>query len=264
MDNKRTRVVLSFDDGRGDNYRIAVEELLPRNLKATFNITTGYINGNISEKDAPCENPPLTVGDVQELGKYEEFEIAGHGHKHLNTLEDWKKGIDVLTDWLGNKWKKDDCIGIASPHSGMSTEAVRMLQNELDDMKIKYVRIGLSNQKELLQRIINKLAGKLKSKQLFYWANKKSIRTIGNDLVVYSIPVLHTHTIEQIIYTIEKAISKKQDVVLMFHSILKKGEEFYDSMWTWDYEKFVQLCDYLVKLRSQQKIEISTTMDTFM
>ena len=87
----------------GGNYRIAAEELLPRNLKATFNITTGYINGNINEKDAPCENPPLTVDDVRELGKYEEFEIAGHGHEHLNTLEDWKKGIDVLTDWLGSE-----------------------------------------------------------------------------------------------------------------------------------------------------------------
>lgn len=264
MDNRRTRVILSFDDGRGDNYRMAVEELLPRNLKATFNITTGYVCKTIHDIATPCENQPLSVDNVRELGKYEEFEIAGHGHEHRNTLEDWKKGIEVLTDWLGNEWKKKSYVGIASPHSGMSQKAVKKLQSELDNMKIKYVRIGLLNQREFWQRIVNKLAGKLKSKKLFYWANKKSLRVVGNDIVVYSIPVLHEHTTEQIVYTIEKAIAKEKDVVLMFHSILKQGEEFYDSMWTWDYNKFVELCDYLVQLRNEKKIDVSTTMDAFM
>ena len=41
------KVVLSFDDGRRDNYRAAFEILKPLELPATFNITIGYILRNI-------------------------------------------------------------------------------------------------------------------------------------------------------------------------------------------------------------------------
>lgn len=263
MEDRKTKVILSFDDGRGDNYRVAMEELLPRNLKATFNITTGYVNGDIDKNNIPCENTSMSIDNVIELGGYNEIEIAGHGHEHLNTLEDWKKGIDILANWLGNKWARNEGIGIASPHSQMSASAIRAMSEELEQLNIRYVRIGLSNQMDTKQRIISKLAREIKSNKLFYLPIANSLQKLDGDMVVFSVPIVHAHTVAQIKYTIDKAVYKQKDIVIMFHSIVKKNEDYYDNMWSWDYSKFVELCDYLVELRKQNQIRVTTTMEAF-
>lgn len=263
MRKNKTRIVLSFDDGRGDNYRAAMEELLPRGLKATFNITTGYINGDINKDRVPCENPPMSIYNVKELGRHNEFEIAGHGHEHLNTLEDWAKGIDCLAGWLGAEWGKGYGIGIASPHSQMPAGVIREARNELNGINVRYVRIGLPNQRKLLQRVISKTAREIKSKFLFYLPITGSLQKLGRDMVVFSIPIAHAHTVEQIKFTIEKAYLKQKDLVLMFHSIVKPGEDYYGDMCSWDYFKFVELCDYLVGLREQDKVSVTTTVENF-
>lgn len=263
MENRKTRVVLSFDDGRGDNYRVAMEELLPRNLKATFNITTGYVSGAIDENSTPCENPPLSIENVKELSRHKEFEIAGHGHEHLNTLEDWGMGIKLLNEWIGENWDSNN-VGVASPHCQIAAATIRSLEKELEQMNVRYVRIGLENQAKIGQRIISKLAREICSEKLFYLPITNSLEHLGMDKIVYSVPILHTHTVKQITYTIDKAISKQKDVVLMFHSIVKPDEDYYDSMWSWDYYKFTELCDYLVQLRNQNKVDVTTTMEAFM
>ena len=109
-----TRVVLSFDDGRRDNFRVAMEELVKRKLPATFNITSGYIEKTI-ELDELCPNEPMTVEEVVELSKNSNFEIAGHGYAHLNTIEDWEKGIHVLKKWLGNEYFSEGYV-VSSQH----------------------------------------------------------------------------------------------------------------------------------------------------
>lgn len=263
MNTSKIKIILSFDDGRKDNYRVAMEELLPRNLKATFNITTGYIAGDISKDSAPCDNPPMSVENVIELAGYTGFEIAGHGHEHSNTLEDWKKGINILADWLGDKWGRNGGIGIASPHSQMTVDMINEREKELERLNIRYVRIGLSDQRNILQRVVSKTARETKSKELFYLSAVNSLQRLGEDMVVYSIPVGNVHTVEQIKYTIDKASSKQKDVVLMFHSIVKSGEDYYDSMFSWDYFRFVELCDHLVELRNQNIIDVTTTLEHF-
>ena len=44
---EKIRIVLSFDDGRRDNYRVAKELLEANEIPATFNITSGYLEGKI-------------------------------------------------------------------------------------------------------------------------------------------------------------------------------------------------------------------------
>lgn len=260
--NKTTRISLSFDDGRLDNYRVVKEVLLLRNLKATFNITTAYIENIIANNLFQCPNSPLSIDNIKELNDYEIFEIAAHGHNHINTIEDWKSGIDKLKLWLGNEWHNHG-IGIASPNCGITPKEIRNLYSSLSDMNILYVRIGLINQFNLLQRIIGYLARKTKNRFLFYLAVKNSLDILGKNRYVYSIPVLKEHTIEQIKYTIDKTIKHKKDCILMFHSIVKPDEEYYDSMWSWDYNKFIQLCDYLVDLQNKNQIEVIKTKEAF-
>lgn len=262
MHNNKSRIILSFDDGRYDNYRVAKEILLPRKLSATFNITTGYIEKNIKKSNMPCKNPALSIDNVIELGNYSQFEIAGHGHKHLNTIEDWKKGIGELKNWLGDNWL-DNGVGIASPHSKISRQQIKENMEELKQLNIIYVRVALKNQFHFTQRCISKLGRISHSKYLFNLPIQSSINRIGNDICIYSVPILHEHTVEQIKYTIERAIKSNKDCVFMLHSILKPEEPFYDSMWAWDYMKFVELSNILEELRDQGMIDVVRSIDAF-
>lgn len=258
----KSKIVLSFDDGRVDNYQIATDVLLPRYLKATFNITTAYLNGGILSNNRPCVNPPMQISELKELASHHEFEIAGHGNNHSNTIADWKEGIQILKDWLGEQWYTEG-IGIASPHSKISNQDILKLEKVLKEMNVIYIRTGLANQSCLVQRVISRLARVTGSEIGFVLPIENSLQTIGHQVYIHSIPILHQHSLRQLTYLIDKCIEKKKDCVFMFHSIIKPNEKFYDSLWSWDYYKFLKLCDYLVELRNRNLIDIITTREAF-
>ena len=87
MKKEKGSVCLSFDDGRGDNRYIAEKILLPMNIPATFNITTGYVDGSCGPADRPSIKKPMTIDDVRWIAEHNIFEIAMHGDEHKNTLE---------------------------------------------------------------------------------------------------------------------------------------------------------------------------------
>ena len=259
---KTSRIVLSFDDGRKDNYRAACNILVPRGLKATFNITTGYIQGNIGKDLCPCPNPPMSVQEIRNLYKSDLFEIAGHGYAHMNTLVDWENGITDLKKWLGSEWDKYG-IGIASPHCSITQREIVERKKELEKLSVRYVRIGLKNQTNFYQRLVSKAAMKTRSKVLFIHPIKTSLAKIGKDRCVYSIPILHAHTLEQVIYLVDYAVAKNLDCIFMFHSILEWNMPYYEDMFSWDYERFTGLCEYLVCLRDKGQIKNIRNIDLF-
>lgn len=90
---KKCCISLSFDDGRDDNFSIVLPILEKYGIKATFNITTGYIDGEL--KNMPSPRSAMTweqVNIIREKG----HEIAGHGHMHLNTTDDITMGAKLL------------------------------------------------------------------------------------------------------------------------------------------------------------------------
>lgn len=255
-----TRVVLSFDDGRRDNFRVAMEELVKRKLPATFNITSGYIEKTI-ELDELCPNEPMTVEEVVELSKNSNFEIAGHGYAHLNTIEDWEKGIHVLKKWLGNEYFSEG-YGVASPHSVVTNAWITNSFENREESNIKYIRTGLKNQFTLMQRGISKVARLTGDCKLMYAPIKESLKHIPeNSLLCYSVPILNPHSYKQVEYIIDKTIQKNGDIILMLHSILKNGEEFYDDLYSWDYDKFVKLCDYLYRQQKRGLLKVETNLN---
>lgn len=255
-----TRVVLSFDDGRKDNYIAATEILQKSNLPATFNITSGYIEKTIP-LDNLCPNEPMSLEEVINLSKVPIFEIAGHGYAHLNTIEDWDKGIKKLTEWLSPGYFEHG-YGIASPHSGVTDSWVSCNIGSTYKSDIKYIRTGLKNQSAITQRGVSKIARMTGSRMLMYAPIKESVLPIeSNKLLCYSVPVLNPHTYEQIRYIIDKTVQKKGDIILMLHSILKKGESYYDDLYSWDYDKFAKLCEYLCEMRSKGIIDVKRNID---
>ena len=77
----------------------------------------------------------------------------------------------------------------------------------------------------------------------------------------YSVPILNPHSYKQVEYIIDKTIQKNGDIILMLHSILKNGEEFYDDLYSWDYDKFVKLCDYLYRQQKRGLLKVETNLN---
>lgn len=257
---RKSRVVLSFDDGRADNYRLARDVLLKKKIPAVFNITTGYIDRTIPAEHAPCKNPGMSVEDILQLKQWG-FEIAGHGDRHENTAADIRRGIAKLHLWLDGGCRTD--VGFASPHSGMDESGTAVLKPVLDQIGISYVRTGVRDPKALLLRCIRKAAQLAKSVRLYQAGFRNSLERVGSRYVSHSIPVMHKTTLQQVQGIIRLAVLEKKDCVLMFHSILKKGEMYYEDTWSWDYDDFAALCDWLVTMRQKEKLKTVSAMEAF-
>ena len=255
-----TRIVLSFDDGRKDNIEVAIPILKKYELKATFNIATGYVDGTIPKNLIPCANPPMSIPDVIKLHS-EGHEIASHGNNHMNTVEDIKIGLEKLRKWfeVDNNYK----WGFASPRSDLSITEVMNGSDEYRKMNIQYVRIGIDESYTACKKILRKVANITKSKYLYYRVFEKCLMdsTMQGRFVINSIPVMNGATITQLDYLIKKAIEKNKDCVLMLHSIVNKGDAYERDTWSWSREKFEILCKSLSKMQMDGKIEVCTNIE---
>lgn len=257
---EKTRIVLSFDDGRRDNYRVAKVLLEANKIPATFNITSGYLERKVPIEEL-CPNEALTLEELIELSQCPYFEIAGHGYAHLNTVEDWHLGMVKLEEWLSPGYFAEG-YGIASPHSELTRTDLSLFQNNHQLKGLRYIRTGLANQRAFGQRLISKIARATGNRELMYFPVSGSFKRIEkNTFLHYSLPVLYPHSFEQVQYCIEKLVQRGGDLILMFHSILKKGEPYYNDLHSWDYQKFEQLCKYLIEKQDKGIILLQRNID---
>ena len=254
-----TKIVFSFDDGRKDNYSVAFEVLVKNYISATFNITTDYINGNINEGKLPCTNEALSKDEVLKLASNSHFEIAGHGKKHSNECENLINGVKELRDWLPQK----NINGIASPYSQAKVEDLLSHKTEYERNNISYIRLGdrittFKFLKKILRKV-NRMFFHIPF--IFTWVHEESFFSEADNFILYSVPILKNDTVDEVLALVKKAVKKDKNLILMFHSILKKGEPEYDSNWTWDWEKFCNLIERLNKMQTSDIIKITTTQD---
>ena len=153
-----------------------------------------------------------------------------------------------------------DIIGIASPHSELSADEVLSQRSVYEKMGVEYVRIGPGATYSGLNRVAGKLSRMTKSKGAFLKAYSGINEHISGSFVLLSVPVLHDHSLSQVKALIEKNRDAGTDVILMFHSILKHGEEYYDDPWSWDYNDFKELALWA---RDAEGIEVVTTRQAF-
>lgn len=257
---EKTRIVLSFDDGRRDNYRVAKELLEVNEIPATFNITSGYLERKIPIEGL-CPNEALTLEELIELSQCPCFEIAGHGYAHLNTVKDWHLGMVKLEEWLSSGYFAEG-YGVASPHSELTRTDLSLFQNNNQLKGLRYIRTGLANQRAFGQRLMSKLARATGNRELMYFPVRGNFKRIEkNTFLHYSLPILYPHSFEQVQYCIEKLVKRGGDLILMFHSILKKGEPYYNDLHSWDYQKFEQLCKYLIDVQDKGMILLQRNID---
>ncbi len=223
MMNKAT-IIFSIDDGRKDMYRLAKDILIPKKVPATLNITTN--DAFFGDRLTPISNDELL-----EIGQCPFLEIANHADMHSNEYDDIRKGFEVLCDWFGYDTEKP--IGFASPYSQMTMEYAKEHIEELNKLGVKYVRTSKED-----------------------GFNKEE-----DVLALTSYAVRNEMPVEDLKELAMEAVGNKDCLIYLFHSVLKPGEKNYENDWSYDFDKFEELVDYILQLQKEGKVEIMTTMD---
>ena len=250
-------IALSFDDGRKDNYDFALPILEKYKLVATFNIATAYVDGSISKEDIPCLNPAMSISNVQSLYK-KGHEIACHGDSHKNDIDDIRRGYYKLSKWL--EWNEGYKPGFASPNSKMSIDDINSRLNEYKK-GFSYMRISSYKKDMLVTRFIRKIAYISGNCNLYNIAYSNNIGALKDGFIAVSVPIMHKVTMEQVKSIIVYAKQQNKDCILMFHSILPKGEDFYEDTWSWDAVKFDELCSWLKEMQDNHVFDVVKTYE---
>lgn len=254
------KIVLSFDDGRRDNYRVAKEILEPMGIPATFNITTGYIKRDIDEKAKPSSHEPMTEEEVVDLWNNPLFEIAGHGYRHDNDVENLISGINELRKVYH---EGGEMLGIASPHSEFDLSILNKNKVTFEQNGIKYLRISNDyTNYGIIKRIVRRLNRILKVPYLYYWTNKDAIMT-EQSFLLHSVPIIRDTTLREVKYFIDQVEREDAVCIFMLHSILKPKEDYYNDLFSWDYDKFGSLCAFLSDEAKMNRLDIIKTVDIF-
>ena len=257
---KKAYISFSFDDGRIDNYTIAYPILKKHQLPATFNITTGFVEGKF-EKGALTYADPMTVDMVKGIYQDSTMEIAGHGYWHKNTFEDILQGKKELERHLEIN-DKSIISGFASPGTGLNRNYYFAHKDELTSEGIQYVRLSLRYLSHpQIKTFIRKVSRVLPFPFLYKWAYLDTLMDSIEDDLIYSVPVLSSISISQLRSLIKGAIRRKKICVLMFHSIVEDG----DIRDHWDYErsKFEELCRYLAEAQQKGLLEVVTSKKAY-
>lgn len=254
-----TKIVLSFDDGRKDNLRVVRDICLKENIPATFNITTDYVSEQLLDDEKPCNNVPMDKESLCNIANNSFIEIAGHGKKHSNECENLINGVNELREWLPNR----TINGIASPYSQAIVSELVRDKDVYCKNGISYIRLGdritsFCYVKKVLRKL-NRMFFHLPF--IFSWVHEQTFVSKNDDFILYSVPILKRDTVDEVIALVKNAVKKDKSVILMFHSVLHKGEPEYESNWTWDWDKFENLVLKLKQMQESDLLKITTTQD---
>lgn len=250
-------VCFSFDDGRKDN-RNAADTLLKYDLPATFNISTGYVDGTCPEELRPSASRALSVEDVKWIGCQPSFEIALHGNNHQNSVADIAEGRRKLIAWLN--LDEDAEFGFASPGSGFDYGVIHQEPGASLFSKITYIRLGLRLKTRKRFRSLARKASRVIHDPLLYsFAYRETFLDREDRREFYAVPVMGDISFAQIRGLIRSCSRNNKAVVLMLHSI---DAELGDQ-WSWSMKKFEKTCQLLYRLREQKQIRVLTVQSLY-
>ena len=250
---------LCFDDGRADAFLYGYPVLKKYQLPATFNITTGFIKGMCQDFVNDWVKP-MTIDMVKELYADPEVEIAGHGYMHQNDISDIQKGIDELCKILGTDNLCKDTNGFASPGSGLTPEVFQQARHSSNAHPISYARMSLRNQSHKMLKTISRKISRIIPTPFFYrYAYQDTLMDTAPNGVLYSIPVLSSVTVNQLKAILSKAIKTKKACILMFHSIVEKGNA--QDNWEYEVNKFDALCRILKDKQDKGLLRVAKSLN---
>ena len=255
--SKCSVIVLSFDDGRVDLIQNVIPILEKYNLPATFNITTGYIDVSLMKRNKFCENAAISLEDLKSIKQKSLFEIAIHGDQHLNTEEDILQAIKKMQEWgiIGT-----EKFGFASPCHGLDLMSDENIESLRLKMGLEYIRIGTKQSRNIFAKILRRLALMIKKPALFRIVYRECLNPRGSR-VFKCLPYNKRISLNKLEDLIKISCFSGETVVYLFHSILKKGEHFYDCIENMDYNEFEKFCIFLDRKRQEGAIIVQTNLN---
>lgn len=246
-------VAFSFDDGRADTYEVAMPIMKKYGFWGTVNIISGFI---INPQNYHFQSASRGMTAEEAIEWQNGGEIASHGSTHKNSIDEIITSIKEMES-LGIDVND---IGFASPESWLTESNIRFsgIDDLLSNGTVSYLRSGIQIRREgLIYTALSIIERYTHSKWLFYILNKRNIIK-GKCQVYPSAAVKDFTALSQIKYLIDK-VGNGEALILMFHSILPKGNEFYGSdHYYWDAEYFDQLCQWL---KGRNEVSILTVRD---
>lgn len=256
-------VVFSFDDARSDFYTRAFPILKKYNIPSTLNVITNFLSDKEKKSriNFPSSNSGMTKENLLECYESGLIEVACHGANHLNTKEDIINNIESLLN-LGIKGP----FGFASPNSVITenNKNDNGIWDLIKEGKLQYVRSGIQIRREggfytalsLVDRFLH-------SDVIYYYLNQRNIITKFDSLNTHIVPSVAVFSYTRR-HQIESLIEKQKDstaIILMFHSVLRPGDECYGcDKYYWDAKEFESLCSFI---KRQNDVRVCMTKDLF-
>lgn len=253
-------VVITFDDGRSDNYLIAKKIMEKYNLTGTVYITTGFIDGTWSEKEI-LKSPTraLKKNEIKNL-KSLGWEIGLHGDKHKTQVNDMEIALNKLNSWEIN----ENYWGISIPNSRAAEEEIEKILKSNYGNKILYIRRGRRcNTASLKSKVLFLMYSIFKWKWAYNIFNRSNI--INNlEREKFNIPsvVIKSNDDPKMVINFINYIPEGSIVVFMLHSILPVDHLKYNKdSWSWGEDRFNEFCFELKKLKDNKVIELFSLKD---
>ena len=230
------KIVFSFDDGLLDFYENTFPILKKYNIKATFNIATGFVDKTYNDGFKYC-----TVEQLKELSDYG-IELAIHPDAHaLNTsVEDLSISLKKLSSWIG----KEKIHGIVIPYNVHPTEEIMIWGKQQD---LSYLRTeDIYNPNKFTEMLVKLHI--IKYGRAYIEHNQKIFRNKTKVALLSSFSIFRNKTVEDYIKLVSK-MRNGTSLTLMFHSLFNSDSEcdncpYPNGAWTTD--KFEELIKWLI------------------
>lgn len=244
-------VVISFDDGRYDNEN-ACDILKKLNLKATLFVTTGFIDKTwIKPQSWQSVDKPMTIEYLKRLNS--NFEIASHTDTHSYDNENVIISIQKL-----HTMGFTNVCGLSIPNSSINDRQLLNDEVKLRELGIRYVRVGRNKKCYSFFYKLLYLGYRVFKIQFCYDLFNSININMNNTFLYYSLVIKRNDNVKFIENFLKKTMNKHPNatVVLMFHSILKKGDRLYKKdKWSYEEKSFIKLCHFL---SNSEKITVKT------
>jgi len=258
------RIAISIDDAREDTVRAYREILKPLCIPMTLNVTTGYVRGENKEEDNPSDNKPMSLKQLTELAAEpdELIEFGGHGIKHNNDFNNLIAGVKDLNSIIEPYGKVVQ--GIASPQSKLHTEEILEHKEELESIGVQYFRTGdRKEQMSFMRRAFRKANRYVHIPFIYSKTDEPQFVYPGDDFIIYSVCLLRNSRIKELKDMVRRNVKneKIEGIIFNFHSVLKPGEDYYEDLYSYDYEAFKYFARWLKQNERDNRLKLVKTLD---